>query len=476
MADANAYVYPNTSGADGLAAEAADALRTLFRHVVDETSVGSYDVSVWSGAYPGIGAASADDYRPSFEDWLHNDPDGPDAVAAGCHLAVSTDFGDGQAETGDGEGEGEDAFLAGKTAAVGYTGYGLDQFRTLVAHEALHAFVDDRLAVAELDYDPTVDEHELGSVTAEGAVTPLAMSYDHAPGAGRCSSDASRTGYTRAPTDCANRTLESTYDAGRGEWFAAGTVSIDANWRTVELSPSVVDPVAFAKPPSFDGPHPAHVRLRNVGPAAFDCRVEEWLYQDDWHHSERVGTLAVDTGRRWTDDYAAQLEANYAHGVDTGWTEIPFHEPFDRVPVVLTQAQTYRGHHPIVTRVRNVDEYSFEVRLQEEEAQGWHTTETVGWLAVEPGSGRLAGASYEAGVVRDRVDERWEPVGFDGEYADPVFLADVQTSRGHNTCGLRRRELTSSGVELHLDEERSADDEVGHLNEDVGYLVLEPGG
>jgi hypothetical protein len=54
-----------------------------------------------------------------------------------------------------------------------------------------------------------------------------------------------------------------------------------------------------------------------------------------------------------------------------------------------------------------------------------------------------------------------------------VFLADVQTVNGPDTCTLRYRNLTGSSVEVLVEEERSADDEKGHKQERVGYLVVE---
>ena len=51
---------------------------------------------------------------------------------------------------------------------------------------------------------------------------------------------------------------------------------------------------------------------------------------------------------------------------------------------MLSRCQTVAGGQAVVTRERNVSTSSFDVRLQEEEANdGWHATEVVGYVAVE---------------------------------------------------------------------------------------------
>ncbi|WP_440005330.1 hypothetical protein [Halomicrococcus sp. SG-WS-1] len=49
----------------------------------------------------------------------------------------------------------------------------------------------------------------------------------------------------------------------------------------------------------------------------------------------------------------------------------------------------------------------------------------------------------------------------------------MQTFRGIDPANLRYRNLSGTGVELEVDEERSADDETAHVPEDIGYAVFE---
>ena len=251
---------------------------------------------------------------------------------------------------------------------------------------------------------------------------------------------------------------------------SVGAIGIDDDWSTQSLAGDFDEPVAIAKPVSYNGPNPAHVRLSNVGAADFDLRVEEWEYLDDAHLQELVSTLAVEAGRF---DDGPTIQAGTIPVDDTlSWWSVSLVADFAEAPVVLTQTQTTNGVQAVVTRNRNVSTDSFETTIQEEENLGGHKTETVGYVAVEPGTGHLDGAPMEAGTVAD-VTDGWTTISFDRTYAQPRFLADAQTTVGINTAGLRYRNLTGDGVEVFVEEEESADDETAHVGETVGYVVVE---
>ncbi|WP_162224342.1 CAP domain-containing protein [Halorussus amylolyticus] len=249
----------------------------------------------------------------------------------------------------------------------------------------------------------------------------------------------------------------------------ATAVTVDENWKTVRLSDSHSDPVVVAPALSYRGPQPASPRLRNVTDSAFDIAVEEWLYLDGPHREETVGCVATDPGRYGVGDL--ELEVGRVR-TNHDWTAFEFDSAFATTPLVFTHAQTVAGPQPMVTRNRGVSRSGAAVRVQEEEAQGPHRFEDVGYLAVEPGSGTLDGRAFEAGS-RSGVGHGWETIEFDGDYREPVLLADVQTFRGSNTCSVRYRNLGGSSVDVKVEEERSADRETAHLGERVGYFVVE---
>ena len=257
---------------------------------------------------------------------------------------------------------------------------------------------------------------------------------------------------------------------GRGE---TGTVSINqpdaGKWHRVSLDHSYSNLVVIMKPASYNGVDPCHVRLRNVGGQTFEYKLEEWEYLDGGHTVENLHYIALDEG-----EYKSQINMEVG-SVETDQDFTIGTSYHDNRPVVLTQPQTYRGGDPIVSRVNNISSNgsntAFSVRVQEEGANGNHTKERIGYIAIQPINGYFYGVAIEADRTADLVTDEWSRIDFDRTYESPRFMADLQTFDGSDTAGLRYRNLTGTGVDVFVEEERSADNETNHTTESVGYMV-----
>lgn len=249
--------------------------------------------------------------------------------------------------------------------------------------------------------------------------------------------------------------------------------TVAGEWTAIDLGGAFDSPVAIAKPMSYNGPDPAHVRLRDVTGDGFAYRFEEWMYLDDDHWFDRADFLAIDEGTYNLGDLSTEVgRVETTHE----FTEVEFEQGFDGAPVVFAQPQTYNGSNPIVSRLRGISSGSAEIRLQEEEGEehgGWHRVEEVGYVALTPGSGVIQGRPAEVGTTGDKVTDSWHEIPFEGTYDDPRFVADIQSYNGGKTANLRYRNLTGSSVEVSVEEEQSADESTNHRPENVGYLVVE---
>jgi len=248
------------------------------------------------------------------------------------------------------------------------------------------------------------------------------------------------------------------------------TVSANSRWRSVDVPTTHTDPVVVVPTLSYNGTNPASPRIRNVRSDGFGIRTEEWRYLDGDHYPESIGCFVSDTGTDSLSNGSA-VELGRVRS-DHRWTSVSFDAAFDFVPLVFSNTQTINGAQPVVTRTRNLTRAGMEIRLQEEENEGPHLTEDVGYLAVEPGTGTIDGRAFEAGSLAEGGHE-WQTVSFVESFDQPIVLADLQTYRGTNTATVRYRNLTASSVEVKIEEERSADREMIHLSEVIGYLVLE---
>lgn len=245
-------------------------------------------------------------------------------------------------------------------------------------------------------------------------------------------------------------------------------------WHTVSFESAFADPVVVMGPPSYNGPHTSTVRVRNVTPSSFQFQIDEWDYNDGRHTRETLSYLVVEAGIHTLAD-GTRFKAGHVGGVDEGWTSVAFPSAFSSRPVVLAQCASVNGPAAVVTRLQEVTETGFRVRLQEEEGNdGTHAPETVDYIAIKRGSGGASGV--EASLTGDTVTNEWTGISFARTYSQPpAFLAALQTYDGDDPTALRYQNLTTSGVSIRAEEEQSGDSETDHTTEEVGYLVLRPG-
>ena len=258
-----------------------------------------------------------------------------------------------------------------------------------------------------------------------------------------------------------------------------GSFTLDADsdddWRTLDFQNTYDDPVVIAKPLSYNGGHEAHIRVDSVGSSSAQLKIEEWDYLDGPHTTETVHYVVMERGD-WVLDDGTHIAADTID-TDNAYATASFPSTFDSTPVVFSQSQTYIGPDPIVTRNRYVDSTGFDVRVQEDEANGPHTTETVGYIAMDQGMGSTDGLNFEAYRLCDCFTDEWRTITFDDSYSsDRNSILDMQTEDGGNTAGLRWDNFNSGSIDVFVEEEQSSDDETSHTDEVVGYWTFDADG
>ena len=259
------------------------------------------------------------------------------------------------------------------------------------------------------------------------------------------------------------------------EQLDVGSFSKDT-WHRVDFNQSFGEaPVVVMGPVSYNGPDPTTVRVRNVTQDGFEFEIDEWDYLDGDHGGETLSYLAVEPGTH--SGNGLRVVAGRAEGVDHTWQAVGLDGNFNGTPVVLAQQATDNGGQATTVRLRNVAGTGFDVKVQEEEGNdGTHAQENVGYIAIEAGSGLIPGTGAEvtAGQTGTVVTEAWHRVDF-GETVpgEAAFLATMQTYLGPDTANLRWRNRDSSGIDVQVDEETSADDETVHTEENAGWIVIE---
>lgn len=243
-------------------------------------------------------------------------------------------------------------------------------------------------------------------------------------------------------------------------------------WTTVPMEHTYERPVVVAGPLSYDGPNPAHARVRDLTAERFESTLGAWAYPNGAHGPERANYLALEAGSYRIDDLAIEV------GWDTGdeaFRRIEFEDTFDRRPVVFAQPLSGDGPDPVVVRIRDVSMAGADFLLEEgvpPRHVAAYRKADIGYVAIEPGRGTLFGRDFEVDSWY-RIADDWQHVEFDGTYENPRFLATVQTYDGRDTANLRYRNLDESGVDLVVEDERSEDDVTDHTTDAVGTFVVE---
>ena len=253
-----------------------------------------------------------------------------------------------------------------------------------------------------------------------------------------------------------------------------GRVSVEqlaaGQWFPVELQHLYFDPVVIVGPPTIAGADPAVVRVRDVTANGFEFQIDEWDYRDGAHASETVSWMVLEAGA-YVLPNDATLVAGHTDGVDAGFVGQAFAaDTFDEAPIVLAQVSTADGVEAVTPRLRNIATTGFDVRLQEQESgDDIVSADRVDWVAIEPG---VIDGSLEAARTAG-VDSANTVLDFSTAFIDPPdFLASIQTNADPEPAAIRLRATTAVNATLFLEEEQSADPEIAHGDEVVGWMAI----
>ena len=256
-----------------------------------------------------------------------------------------------------------------------------------------------------------------------------------------------------------------------------GTANLNHHRQTIELNRTYNNPVVFAMPLSYNGGDPAIARITDIRQDSFSVYVQEAEYRDGRHTVESFSYLVLEAGT-WelADGNLLEVGTIETNGTTTSkWEKIDFATDFDLTPAILSQVQTKNGGQFVRTRQKFSSVDGFELTMEEEEAlkHSGHKTETLGWLAIEPGSGSWNGLKYQAERTGAKIDHTWDKVSFEPSFDTvPNLLASLSSFEGSDSAGLRYRNLDVAKVQLKVEEDRSLDNETNHVNEIVDFLAI----
>lgn len=281
-----------------------------------------------------------------------------------------------------------------------------------------------------------------------------------------------------------NTVAQSTAITGRPALLEVGEVTIDYVWKQINFRQAFVDPIVVALSLSANDAAPATIRIRNVGPAGCQIRVQRWDYLDDVHLPEEIsymvmergshtlgGGIRVEAGRKAIQSMPQRAAANPA-GPD--FQTIALTQSFVATPVILTAITSFNDSAAVITRQRQTTLTSFQVALWEQLAnEQRHATETVDYIAWEPSSGTVDGLVFEVRSSPNVVTDHPYIVQFGETYTmAPMLLAGMQTANDTEPATLRVDRKNTTQATLSLQEESSVVHNLTHGEETIGYMLF----
>ena len=242
-------------------------------------------------------------------------------------------------------------------------------------------------------------------------------------------------------------------------------------------------PVMMLGPLSGNDPAAASARISNVRHGSFDLSIAEWGPNDGLHSEETVSYQYAPTGNY--DLGGIESEFKNVTNVTEAYQWVYFDQPFDQTPVVNVTILSDNNQQAVTARVTSVSKTRFRVKLQQEEvATTALNPEMISYMAFSTGQGSIGNRQIAVGRTPQNVNHNWITVDFTASNAlgssyipieNPQFFAFMQTNTGDETAVLRYRNLTSTSVELMVQEELSKDSETNHGTEIIGYVLMESG-
>ena len=261
-----------------------------------------------------------------------------------------------------------------------------------------------------------------------------------------------------------------------------GQVTIRHLEQDVAFGRNFTDPVVIAQPAGFRGGQAAVVRITDVRNDGFTLRLQEPWNLDGAHTNEVIHWIALERGS-WRLPDGTRFEVGKLNTSSTigtlvtggGFATVSLANPLPTSdPIILSQVQTFNDQNFVKTRQRNESASGFQVALEEEESRtDAHGTETIGWMAFEPGTGRWNGNAYEFWETGLTVGPQFAAWNFLTNFGTPPrFTAGMASYQGSNNAAIRYNNLTATGVELKVEEDTTLDSEVNHFDEEVSYVAL----
>lgn len=282
-------------------------------------------------------------------------------------------------------------------------------------------------------------------------------------------------------------------------------------WESVTFSGSFSEAPVVVVMPTTDGSNPCTIYIKDVTATGFKAAPAE-PYQKDGPHPawspETISYIAVASGT-WElsgkkfvagkKDTKLQKYSDKKTTAMTGdgdWDSVALGDGFSTIPALLTQIQTTNNNagftattyaEPFLTvACQSVSTHAASLALERLEVANYGTVtqdETIGWIAIETGTGAFllpSGSTLQfSSLYTDRVFRGWDNsaesvnLGLAGGFStdSPLVIASQNSRHGNNGGWLRLKSRSKTEASLVVDEDDKVDSERKHIQERAGIFA-----
>lgn len=259
------------------------------------------------------------------------------------------------------------------------------------------------------------------------------------------------------------------------EWGTIDGVSSD--WSTIPLGKSYTNPIVVAKLGVVDGQEPAVIRIQNVKNDSFQVNTQEWSYLDGIHSGERIHYMVAEQGSTSIGGLTLQAGKLNINSMvrDNTPDNVDFNSNFVQSPAVFAGVMSYQDTETVITRVDLIDTNGFNVSLQEQESNsGAHSTETIGWIAIEQGVGQTEdGRKIEVSQIL--ANGKAIELQFNNTLNryNAVSIGSLSSVIGVDPATAQQTAISNGAVSFKVNEEVSKDIELSHVKESISVFIAE---
>lgn len=219
----------------------------------------------------------------------------------------------------------------------------------------------------------------------------------------------------------------------------------------------------------------ADARILGVRRSGFDVFAQEETSSDQEtdHAAETVGYLAFENGFIRDEDGTVVGEVGlFSFDQDKPNTWFQFTGRAYSSPVVMVMPNTNSGD-PFHIRLDDVIPGSFKFKIEEwDYSDGIHGTERVAYLILEKGRHTLSDGTVLAARTVS-TNHNFKSVSFSTTYSGiPAVLSQCQTFTGPQAIVTRMKGVTTSSIQVRLQEEEANDDV--HFSETIAVIAYGP--